>query len=88
MANCRKFIAQLEAKGIALDKSSRDCDELLKANLEAGDEIKGLRQLILEVTLTTAKAAEVGAGAKKPEPSTPTVLATLNPLDPTNSFGG
>lgn len=73
-----------------LDRSKRDVDELLKANLEAGDEIKGLRQLILEVTLTTAKAAEVGAGTKpKPEAPipTPTVAQLPTASDPASNYG-
>jgi uncharacterized coiled-coil DUF342 family protein len=79
-----------EAKS-ELERSKRDVDELLKANLEASDEIRGLRQLILEVTLTTAKANELGAGAKpKPEAPipTPTVPQLPSATDPASTFGG
>jgi len=67
-----------------LERSRRDCDELLKANLEASDEIKGLRQLILEVTLTTAKANEVGKKATPDSNVTPLPSAH----DPATNYGG
>lgn len=77
-----------------ITQQEKELDTLLRANLEASDEIKGLRQLILEVTLTTAKAAEVGAKPKADPHSNVTPLPrdhinqhVGNP-DPASTFGG
>ena len=67
-----------------ITRQEKDLDELLRANLEASDEIKGLRQLILEVTLTTAKANEVG---KKATPDS-NVTPLPTPIDPASNYAG
>lgn len=77
----------------ALVRSEQDANELLRANLEASDEIKGLRQLILEVTLTTAKANELGTKPKPEAPiPTPTVASSVAQLptavDPASNYAG